>query len=377
MNRSPRRRSRIAALGLLAAVLALACGVPLDPVELTASATGEPSTLATELPPATLTPGATSTPSVLPTGTPQAGIPRPTATPSLTAAACAEAAQDTTPANGAALTPVPSVAPSARLRPPSGVRPASAYEVLSFAPDARLEALVLTALGDARDAYAVVVKDLATGQGAAVNGDRVFFAASVFKLLVMYEAFNQVAQGKLSLDTQVQITPYYESFGLRPRSTTLCQRLSVREALAAMMSFSDNAAAVLLQDLVGTNNINASMQSLGLKETRMLPEDLPLTAADTALLLEAIGRGLAIDKGSSEAMARLMLGDVIDNGVKGGVPAGTVVAHKTGNLSNATHDVAIVYSPKATYLLVVLTDRGYEVSVTRAVSQAVYGYFNP
>jgi beta-lactamase class A len=300
-----------------------------------------------------------------PLDTPSAGVPP---------AACADRPGPS--ANGDS-PPPPRVSASGRLLSNTGARPARPFQALPFMADAGLQAIVQTAVGSANGSYAVVVKDLATGRGASLNTDRVFYAASIFKVSVMFEVFNQAAQGLLDLDTELQLTPYYEGFGLGPRLTTLCQDLTVQDALHAMMSVSDNAVAVLLQDLVGAGNINNSLQALGLKETRLLPEDLPLTAGDIALLLEAIGRGLAVDAASSEAMLRLMVSERIDNGVKAGLPTGTTVAHKTGNWGNATHDVAIVYSPRSTYLLVVLSDRNHEVAVTRAVSQAVYQYFNP
>jgi beta-lactamase class A len=372
-----RRCSRIAAFVFLVAVLALACGVPISDAEITATAGGGLQTNETpRAATATAPSGTTLTPAPSPPGPPATGTPNPFVTPTPAAAFCDDdnPPPTMTPPSGI---PRPAGTPSARIRPPSGVRAARAFDLLPVVPDARLDAALQEAIGDARDSYAVVVKDLTTGVGASVNADRVFYAASVYKMAVMYEAFNQVAQGLLDLNTELQITPYYEAFGLGPRATVLCQRLTVQAALEAMMAISDNATAVLLQDVIGAGNINASMAALGLKETRLLPEDLPLTAADMAVLLEGIGRGLAIDAASSEAMLRLMLGERIDNGIRGGVPAGTAVAHKTGNWNNATHDVAIVYSPKATYALAVLSDRDHETVVTRAISRAVYQFFNP
>jgi beta-lactamase class A len=38
-----------------------------------------------------------------------------------------------------------------------------------------------------------------------------------------------------------------------------------------------------------------------------------------------------------------------------GLPAGTVIAHKTGDLDSFTHDAGIVYGPKTNYLVVVMS----------------------
>ena len=265
--------------------------------------------------------------------------------------------------------------PSGRLISTTGVKPARRFTSSPLLRDADLEKLVHDTLGADEANYAVIVQDLANGRGATVSADRIFYAASVFKLTVMYEVFNQIDQGLLSLDDEVVINPYYEAFGLGPRSTDLCQSITIASALRAMMGASDNAVAVLLQDLVGSNAINASMEALGLTETRLLEDDLPLTASDVALLLDGIAHGEAVSDEASREMLTLMASEEFDNGMKAGVPAGTLVAHKTGNWSNATHDVGVIYAPNATYLLVVLSETNHESRVTLALSKAVYEYF--
>jgi beta-lactamase class A len=243
--------------------------------------------------------------------------------------------------------------------------------------DPRLEQVVREALGDAADSYGVFVKDLETGRSASINADRPFFSASVYKLFVLYELFRQEREGHLSLDEMLVLTPHYDSFAFGPRATRVCERMSVRDLARSMMSVSDNAAGVLLLDVVGSWNLNAALEAFGLPTFRVLEDDLPLTAIDAALMLEAVVRGEAVDRAASEAMLALLTTERFDNGIIAGLPAGTVVAHKTGNLPNATNQAAIVYSPKATYILVVLTERGYETRYIRAVSEAVYRYFNP
>lgn len=243
--------------------------------------------------------------------------------------------------------------------------------------DPRLEQVVREALGDAADSYGVFVKDLETGRSASINADRPFFSASVYKLFVLYELLRQEREGHLSLDEILVLTPYYDAFAFGPRATRVCERLSVRDLARSMMSVSDNAAGVLLLDLVGSWNLNAALDAFGLPTFRVLEDDLPLAAIDAALMLEAVARGEAVDRAASETMLALLTTERFDNGIIAGLPAGTVVAHKTGNLPNATNQAAIVYSPNAVYILVALTDRGYETRYIRAVSEAVYRYFNP
>lgn len=55
----------------------------------------------------------------------------------------------------------------------------------------------------------------------------------------------------------------------------------------------------------------------------------------------------------------MLLAQEFNEGIPAGLPPGTRVAHKTGNITALLHDAAIVYPRgRAPYVLVVLT-RGY------------------
>jgi beta-lactamase class A len=348
-------RRLAAALGL--ALLLAACGISIEEEE----ATPEPGQPVVVVRPTPGTPAA----SVEPATPSSAGMPscyQPTPQ---------EPAVEGTP-----------VEPSQRIISPGPVPAPSHYEPLSLQEDTTLEARLREALGDEVDSYGVVVKNLADGSGALINPDKVFYAASLFKVAVMYEVFHQRSLGLLSFDERLLVTPYYAGFDLGTLPVEVCQTLSVGEALGYMMSISDNTSAVLLQDRVGSANINRSLAALGLTKTRLLSDDLPTTAAEMALLMEIIARGQAVDDAASQEMVNLLASEEIDNGLRAGVPEGTLVAHKTGNWSNATHDAGIVYlpagqagAPGATYVIAVLSEKPYETELTAKLSQVVYEYY--
>ena len=263
-----------------------------------------------------------------------------------------------------------------RFRPASGrIEPPETFRPSTFVEDEALRRTLTGILGDQAGNYAFVIKDLRTGHGVTHNADQVFNAASIFKLWIMYEAFSQHDQGLLDWDTEFVVTPYYDAFALSPRSTELCQKLSVAEAMDAMLSVSDNAAAVMLQDILGAGNINNALAAFGIADSGLYTEGLPITAHDVALLLEAIGRGEAVSRAASADMLQLMAREVIDNGLVAGLPRGVPVAHKTGNWGDATHDAGIVFAPSGPYVFVALTSNGYETSKIKAVSEAVYRHF--
>src|SRR6185436_6177601 len=131
--------------------------------------------------------------------------------------------------------------------------------------------------------YAAVIENVRDGRRVAIDPDRVFYAASTFKLEVMYEIFAQRDAGVLDLGERYVASDYYASFGLGPRLIADCEQASIGDLLAAMMAVSDNVAAVMLQDRAGAQNINDAMAGLGLEHTELTEDgSLPATAGDMA-----------------------------------------------------------------------------------------------
>ena len=290
-----------------------------------------------------------------------------------------EATDTPGPSPAASVPPTDTPAPASTSRPPLAraltPAPPQPYEPIPLVEDQDFKDDLLDILGDEAGHYAFVIKDLNSGRGAQFNADKAFYAASVFKLWVMYEVFNQQAQGLVDWSNELVVTPYYESFVLSPGGAQLCEVLSVAEAMRLMLSVSDNVAAVLLQDLVGSGNVNTSIAKLGVKTSGLFEDGLPLTAEDVALLLEAIARGAAFSPDASADMLQLMAGELLNNGLKDGLPGEVVVAHKTGNWDDATHDVGVVFAPFGTYLFVALSDTNHETQLIKALSEAAYAYF--
>ncbi len=351
---TPPQSARLLALGLLAFLL-LACGGGT-------SAPAPTATLrATPIPPV-----ATPTPSLaLVTPTEQAQVePEPR---------CPDPYPDGAP-------DVPEPGDPIRLRP-VGAPPALArHQPLPFVTDPTLEEVVRQSIGEDEEHFAVVVKSLADGRGVALDGGREFYAASLFKTWVMLEAYHQREAGLLDFGERYIVSDHYGEFRLNPGELEVCDPVTVAEALGRMLGATDNVAANLLLDRVGAGNVNAALRSLGLASSG-LPEDgtLPTTAADMALLLEAIARRQAVNVAASEAMLSLLVMEAIGDRLPALLPEGTQVAHKTGNWETATHDAGIVFSPGATYVIVVLTDFGFQddgATPIARLSRAVYDYYN-
>lgn len=276
---------------------------------------------------------------------------------------------------------VPTLAPAqtavGRLPPANAVatpaRPALSGAVI----DQKLEKGLEDLIANKKDDYGVYVKDLGTRRVAAVNEDKVFYAASLFKVPVMFEVFRQHALGIIDLNESLTVTEYYAAFDLGTQATREGDQVTIADALRFMMSVSDNTSANMLLDRVGSPNVSATLAALGARDTNLLTEDLPLTAADMGILLETIAAGAGLDEESKAQMLALMASEAADNGLAAGVPRGTIVAHKTGNWDNATHDAGVVFSPRGSYVIVVLSSKDHDTALIRDISSFVYLYFNP
>ncbi len=379
------RRGGRFVLPLIAAGAVMAVAVALLACSASSSGRGGTPNAAT----VTTTPGrtATATAVVSAEATPAEPTPRPTSAPAVTAR-CPDPnvtpvptlkAGGATPVADATATPIrighPAAVPSLPSPAPDGTTSPGA----PFVADAALEALIRGRLGGDASHYAVVIEDLRDGRGVAIDADRVFYAASLFKLEVMYEVYDERAAGVLNFDERFVASDYYSGFDLGPHLVAPCARVSVGDLLHAMMSVSDNVAAVMLQDRAGAGNINDGMAALGMTQTRLTADGtLPATAADMARLVGAIARGDAVSAAASGEMAQLMSTETINDRIPAHLPSGIRVAHKTGNWDDATHDAGIVYGTKGTYAMVLMSDLGFgsdAASVEADVAKIAFDYF--
>ena len=295
---------------------------------------------------------------------PPAALPAPTATPT-------PSPPPPSPTPSAAALSDAAPLPTGRVRGPVGVPPPAPYTPLPLHQLAPLAERLLAALGDEAPHYAIVVKRLRDGAGAAHQPDRVFYAASLFKLAVLYELYHQRALGLISFDEELPLTEHYADLDLHTLRWPVGSRVPVADLARAMITYSDNAAANLLLDRLGAANLNAHLAALGLRTTRITP-DLPTSAAEMAILVEMIGRGQAVSPEASQEMLDLLLSQQINDRLPARLPEGVRVAHKTGNWQDACHDVGLVLAPFGPYVVAVLSDQTDCASTVAELSRLIY-----
>jgi beta-lactamase class A len=228
-----------------------------------------------------------------------------------------------------------------------------------------LEAAVKKIADDHKGKVAVAVKNLATGEGFHLNGDTAMPTASLIKVAVLVEAYRQADAKKLDLGKTVTLTKddKVPGAGILTPHFSDGATFPVRDAVRLMIVYSDNTATNLVLDQVGIQNVNDTTKAFGLPETRVNAKVYrgsttsvdpartktyglgSTTANEMVKLLESIHA----EKAASAEACRAMLGHLKANDDKRQLmrflPAGTVVAHKTGAVSNARTDAGIIYVP--------------------------------
>ena len=220
-------------------------------------------------------------------------------------------------------------------------------------------------LQSAVDAYhgkvALYAQDLKSGKTVAIDADTPVPTASVIKLTILYDAVKDIEEGKASFGDRLTLTKENQVGGsgvLGLFDTPL--ELTLKDALTMMVVVSDNTATNLAIDRLGLQNIDARIQSLGLKNTWLykkvfLPPSGPVIADQ-----KTFGLGKTTAREMASVMAHFATCDTIradlckaaismlkNQSDQNAIPRylrGIEVANKTGALDNVRNDVAIVYA---------------------------------
>ncbi len=224
------------------------------------------------------------------------------------------------------------------------------------------------------------------GKILALNGEQRFPMQSVYKIAIGMAVLHQVDLGKVRLDQQVHITK--AALPLPPNYSPLRDQypngviLLVSRLLDEMTTVSDNTASDSLLTLAGgPQQVTTYLRGLGLRNIVVATSEATMAeneqvqqyrnwATPTAMLtlLCALQRGRGLTPQSRrlllDSMTRCQTGP---HQIKGLLPAGTVVAHKTGSsgavdgLTRATNDAGLITLPDGRHLAIVVF-----VSDTRA-----------
>lgn len=236
-----------------------------------------------------------------------------------------------------------------------------------------------------------VIKDLTSGRVAFSHAEEGFPSASLIKFPILCAAFQAAHEGKISLSTPVTLQRADKRGGSGVLKTVSAGAVYTnRELLELMIVHSDNTAAELLIRQLGYDYLRQTFTKLGLKDTEIHPEGFRLTSRpveednitsprDMAFLLEKMYQRELVSKEASDEMLDILKHQKLRDRLPRFLPNGWEIAHKTGLLRKACHDVGIVFSPKGDYMICVLTahDKTYKNAkgFIASVARITYDYY--
>jgi beta-lactamase class A len=249
-------------------------------------------------------------------------------------------------------------------------------------------------------ASAVALHDLESGLRFSLRGDRWFHAASTIKVAVLLGIFRAADERRFRMDDSLHVRNRFISaadgspFHLNPDSDAMPElykaigRTAKISALAeGMISASSNLATNLLLDFVGVEYARKVLQDArvdgvklrrGVEDHRAYERGInnEVTANGLLTLLSAV-RGDFLSSESKEQAIRILLEQRFNSMIPAGLPAHAAVAHKTGEISTACHDMGIVYLPeREPYIAVILTEfdslQDGRRETVAAISEAIY-----
>ncbi len=240
------------------------------------------------------------------------------------------------------------------------------------------------------------IKDLSTGESFTRLPDTIFPQASSIKLTVLIELLRQEQEGKLSLEEKHTIRRGEMTTGdLDPILNKLGDgtvTLSLRDLAVFMIVLSDNTATNILIDRLGMESINAAIQRLGLKETKLRRRMIDLEAArkgnenvstprDIMTLLEKVFRGEVLDASHTQEYLRILRlpKDTYQSDFRRALPPELAIADKAGSLDAVRCDSGIIEIAGHPIILCVMTtylQNGSEGErAIEEVARLAYSYF--
>ncbi len=304
----------------------------------------------------------------------------------------------------------------------TAVRPAAAQRVQLHGDDpglAGLAAEVERLAEAARGVVGVAAHHLETGRGFTLHGDRPFPMASTYKVPIAVRILSMVDAGRIALDDLIEIEQrdvYLTASTISDLIDDPGLQISIHNLLEMMLQTSDNIATdVLMRVAGGSSAVTASMAEAGIDGIRVDrptwalianwlgaadvgeanriepgpyrellmaertdadvaalnavfnadPRDTATPAAMAELLTRIWNRELLSEESSAlliDIMYRCQTGE---GRLKGVLPPGTRVAHKTGTIGQTTNDVGIIDLPG---------DAGHVVAVVYIKESAIETY---
>lgn len=261
-------------------------------------------------------------------------------------------------------------------------------------------------VGNANGTIGVAIKNLETNDTLTINNSHQFPMQSVYKFPLAFAVLNQVDKGVLSLNQQF----YIDKTDLLPNTWSPLRdkypngnvKLPLKDLIAYTVSQSDNNGCdILFRLLGGTSAVDDFIHSIGVNEISIKGTEEEMHKdwnvqftnwckpyAMIQILEFFYHKKFLSDSSSNFLWKQMVETSTGPNRIKGLLPKGTIVAHKTGSsgknsegITAAINDVGIITLPNGQHIAIVIfvsnatVNDSISETVIAEIAKAVFDHY--
>ncbi len=223
----------------------------------------------------------------------------------------------------------------------------------------------------------VSIRGIESKDSLNINGEMHFPMQSVFKFHIALAVLDQVDQGKLTLNQEIfisksELLPNTWS-PIRDKYPNGNVKLTLAEIIKYTVAISDNNGCDILLKLIGgPDQVEEYIHKLGIKDISITYKEEEMhkdwdaqfsnwttPKAATDLLVAFYNKNILSDSSFNFLLKTMIETSTGKNRIKGQLPEGTIVAHKTGSsgtneegITAATNDIGIVTLPNGNHFAI-------------------------
>lgn len=248
---------------------------------------------------------------------------------------------------------------------------------------AQVRQIVKTTMASVSGKKSVYVAPISGAQPVVVNNGPQRSASSI-KIFVLVTAYQQHQAGKFDFNDQYTVTDADKVGGTgNMQGLAAGTKLSYQEVLNRMINDSDNMGTnVVIDKLGGLNVINAEIQRLGARDTKLQRKMLDTQALsagkdnytsvqDLGTVLTKLYNHQLISAQADDAMLAILAKTVNHSKLPKLLPADATVYNKTGEYPDygVQNDAAIIKNQHGAFVVAVMAQDGQEAAQVAAMNQ--------
>lgn len=238
-----------------------------------------------------------------------------------------------------------------------------------------LEDRITSMLSGYQGDWSVYLKDLKSGRTMKIN-EHAMQSASLIKLYIAGTTLELIEKGELT-ETDTITHALHEMITVSDNESS---NVLVRSFCDEADDFQTGLAKV--NDFIRRMGFTNTIQVNGIADPSLWVSDGRInetSAADCGKLLEMIYNRELVSHYASYRLENLLNNQEVNYKIPAGLPDGTHISHKTGEVDDTENDAAIIYTPYGDYIFCILStelnDTGAAVDHIHEITALVYNWF--